>query len=102
MGSLVEVGMAPSCSSLLQLLPSVGPQEGVYGLKRMNSSSLMCSASLRSNEQTKPNCFIANKGGSCSGERQMMPLVTSSFLFLVVRPGATRSVLAPSSDALCY
>ena len=27
---------------------------------------------------------------------------TSSFLFLVVRPGATSSVLAPSSDALCY
>ena len=27
---------------------------------------------------------------------------TSSFLFLVVRPGATRSLLAPSSDALCY
>ena len=27
-------------------------------------------------------------------------LVTSSFLFLVVRPGATSSVLAPSSDAL--
>ena len=28
-------------------------------------------------------------------------LVTSSFLFLVVRPGAPSSVLAPSSDALC-
>ena len=27
---------------------------------------------------------------------------TSSFLFLVVRPGATSRVLAPSSDALCY
>ena len=27
-------------------------------------------------------------------------LVTSSFLFLVVRPGAPSSVLAPSSDAL--
>ena len=30
-----------------------------------------------------------------------MPFVTSSFLFLVVRPGATSSVLATSSDALC-
>ena len=28
-------------------------------------------------------------------------LVTSSFLLLVVRPGAPSSVLAPSSDALC-
>ena len=27
-------------------------------------------------------------------------LVTSSFLLLVVRPGATSSVLAPSGDAL--
>ena len=27
-------------------------------------------------------------------------LVTSSFLFLVVRPGVSSSVLAPSSDAL--
>ena len=26
----------------------------------------------------------------------------SSFLLLLVRPGATSSVLAPSSDALCY
>ena len=29
-------------------------------------------------------------------------LVPSSFLFLVVGPGAPSSVLAPSSDALCY
>ena len=29
-----------------------------------------------------------------------MPFVTSSFLFLVVRPGATSSVLAASSGAL--
>ena len=29
-----------------------------------------------------------------------MPFVTSSFLLLVVRPGAPSSVLAPSSDAL--
>ena len=29
------------------------------------------------------------------------PFVSSSFLFLVVRPGAPSSVLAPSSDALC-
>ena len=29
-------------------------------------------------------------------------IVTSSFLLLVAMPGATRSVLAPSSDALCY
>ena len=28
--------------------------------------------------------------------------VPSSFLLLVARPGATGSVLAPSSDALCY
>ena len=28
-------------------------------------------------------------------------LVPSSFLLVVVRPGATSSVLAPSSDALC-
>ena len=27
---------------------------------------------------------------------------SSSFLLLVVRPGATSSVLAPGSDALCY
>ena len=36
---------------------------------------------------------------------QVPPLVasvTSSFLFLVVWPGAPSSVLAPSSDALCY
>ena len=31
-----------------------------------------------------------------------MPFVTSSFFFLVARPGATSSVLATSSDALCY
>ena len=31
-----------------------------------------------------------------------VPFVTSSLLFLAVRPGATRSVLASSSDALCY
>ena len=30
------------------------------------------------------------------------PLVPSSFLLLVVGPGAPSSVLAPSSDALCY
>ena len=30
-----------------------------------------------------------------------MPFVPSSFLLLVVRPGATSGVLAPSSDALC-
>ena len=30
-----------------------------------------------------------------------MPFVLSSFLLLVVRPGAPSSVLAPSSDALC-
>ena len=29
-------------------------------------------------------------------------LAPSSFLFLVVRPGATSSVLAPSSDVLCF
>ena len=29
-----------------------------------------------------------------------MPFVPSSFLLLVVRPGATRSILAPSSDGL--
>ena len=28
-------------------------------------------------------------------------LVTSSYVLLVVRPGAPSSVLAPSSDALC-
>ena len=31
-----------------------------------------------------------------------MPFVTSSFMLLVAMPGATSSVLAPSSDALCY
>ena len=31
-----------------------------------------------------------------------MPFVTSSFVFLVVRPGASSSVLVLSSDALCY
>ena len=31
-----------------------------------------------------------------------IPFVTSSFLLLVAMPGATSSVLAPSSDALCY
>ena len=31
-----------------------------------------------------------------------MPFVPSSFLFLLVMPGATSSVLAPRSDALCY
>ena len=31
-----------------------------------------------------------------------MPFVTSSFLFLVVRPAATSSVIASSSDARCY
>ena len=30
-----------------------------------------------------------------------MPFAPSSFLFLVVRPGAPSSVHAPSSDALC-
>ena len=29
-------------------------------------------------------------------------IVSTSFLLLVVRPGATSSVLLPSSDALCY
>ena len=31
-----------------------------------------------------------------------MPFVASNFLFLVARPGATSSVLASSSGALCY
>ena len=31
-----------------------------------------------------------------------MPFVTSSFLFLVVGPEATSSVLATSSDTRCY
>ena len=31
-----------------------------------------------------------------------MPFATSSFLFRLVRPGATNSVHAPSSNALCY
>ena len=32
-----------------------------------------------------------------------MPFAPSSFLFLVVRPGAPSSVIAPNnSDALCY
>ena len=31
-----------------------------------------------------------------------MHLATSSFLFLVVGPGAPSSALAPSSDAPCY
>ena len=31
-----------------------------------------------------------------------MPSVTRSFLFLVVGPEATSSVLATSSDARCY
>ena len=31
-----------------------------------------------------------------------MPFATSSFLSLLVMPGAPSSVLAPSSDALCY
>ena len=31
-----------------------------------------------------------------------MPFVPGSFLFPGVRPGATSSVLATSSDALCY
>ena len=31
-----------------------------------------------------------------------MPFATSSFLFLVVMPGAISSVLAPSSDAPCW
>ena len=31
-----------------------------------------------------------------------MPFVTSSFFLLVAMPGATSSVLAPSSDALCF
>ena len=30
-----------------------------------------------------------------------MPFAPSSSLFLVVRPGATSSVIAPSGDALC-
>ena len=30
------------------------------------------------------------------------PFVASSFLLLVARPGATSSVVAPSSNALCY
>ena len=30
------------------------------------------------------------------------PFVTRSFLLLVARPGAPNSVLAPSSEALCY
>ena len=35
--------------------------------------------------------------------RMAMPFVLSSFLLLVVRPGAPSSdALAPSSDALCY
>ena len=36
------------------------------------------------------------------GRERRMPFVTSSFLLLLVRPGAPSSVLVPSSDALCY
>ena len=39
---------------------------------------------------------------SRSGEAAFSAFVTSSFLLLVVRPGAPSSVLAPTSDALCY
>ena len=37
-----------------------------------------------------------------SNKKLLSSVGLPSFLLLVVRPGATSSVLAPSSDALCY
>ena len=42
------------------------------------------------------------EGNGCSPVTSSDALATGSFLLLVVWPGATSSVLAPSSDALCY
>ena len=39
--------------------------------------------------------------GADAGRFVLHHIVPSSFLLLVVRPGAPSSVLAPSSDALC-
>ena len=56
-----------------------------------------------------PSKVLATSGDARSPVRSVlcslllvaMPFVPSSFLLLVVRPGAPSSVLAPSSDALC-
>ena len=49
----------------------------------------LLSSTVHEDEKGKQNLLVA------------MPFATSSFLLLVVRPGAPSSVLAPSSDALC-
>ena len=44
---------------------------------------------------------MGRKGLDSTGAKEKEERSNSSFLFLVV-PGATSSVLAPSSDALCF
>ena len=48
--------------------------------------------------------FLVVRPGATSSALLLvaMPFVTSSFLFPVVRPGANSSVLATSSGAPCY
>ena len=45
--------------------------------------------------------LVVRPGAVASMLLVAMPFALSSFLFLVVRPGAPSSVHAPSSDALC-
>ena len=52
----------------------------------------------RSNQWNQVTCEASSNALVTSSDA----LVTSSFLFLVVMPGATSSVPAPSSDAPCY
>ena len=49
-------------------------------------------------------CGLEQKPGSSasSADHRVLAPIASSFLLLVVRPGAPSSILAPSSDALSY
>ena len=54
---------------------------------------------LPSKRATGSSVFDAKRGKLLVTSRNAL---VTSFLLLVVMPGATSSVLAPSSDALCY
>ena len=68
------------------------------GTKSKAMDLLSCVADQNDDEFIKDS---ARSEVPCELSNYML-LVASSYLLLVVRPGAPSSVLAPSSDALCY
>ena len=83
----------------------------LFGGLRRRACGMICllhrTPPNRTSAQTGRKDLQRKDAGSAEGLHPSSDdLVTScyysSFLFLIVRPGAPSSVLAPSSDALCY